>query len=414
MFDPLSEPGPVLAAALDPLVCGDLTDYEVVDALVAWDRMVSWATARQAELVAELAHRRCLVGVHEGERTPRRDDVDEFAADELAVHLRLTKRAAEARLAFALGMERLPRTAGALRVGQIDARRAAVIAESVLLLSDAAAATVEARVLPRAPEQTTGQLRGCCARAVIRTDPGAADRRNQVAYRERAAVLTPLPDGMAELLVRLRADTAVAVWAVLDTAARQPSRAGAAGAAADDRTMDARRADALADLVLGGVAADAATGPHLRVLVTAVGVEGSGTSKAAEPAELAGYGPLPPALTRVLTTAASDRSVVTVSVGASPPTGGADRYRPSAALDRYVRARDRHCQFPTCRQPAHRGDLDHIIAFPLGPTTAQNLAALCRRHHRLKQRPRWGLARGPDGTLEWMTPTGHVVPTRSD
>ena len=272
-----------MAAALDPLLCADLSDYQVVDAIVAWDRVASWATARQAELVAELAHRRCLVGVHEGERTPRREDVDEFAADELALHLRLTKRAAETRLAFALGMEWLPRTAAALRVGQIDARRAAVIADSVLLLTDAAAAKVEERVLPRAPEQTTGQLRASCARAVIRADPGAADRRNQVAYRERAAVLTPLPDGMAELLVRLRADTAVAVWAVLDTLARQPSRAGAAGAAADDRTMDARRADALADLVLGGVAADAATGPHLRVLVTPSALRGSAAASPPSP-----------------------------------------------------------------------------------------------------------------------------------
>ena len=384
MFDRLSEPGPALAAALEPLVGGDLTDYEVVDAIAAWDRMVSWATARQAELVSELAHRRCLVGVHEGERTPRRDQVDEFAADELALHLRLTKRAAEARLGFALAMDRLPRTAAALRAGQIDARRAAVVADAVLLLTDAAAAQVEQRVLPRAPEQTTGQLRACCARAVIRTDLGAADRRHRAADRERAAVLTPLPDGMAELLVRLRADTAVAVWAVLDTLARQPSPARAAGAAADDRTMDLRRADALADLVLGGVAADAATGPHLRVLVTAVGAEGSGNT---EPAELAGYGPLPPALTRELATPGSNRSVVTVPVGPVPPTGGEARYRPSAPLDRYVRARDRLCQFPTCRQPAHRGDLDHIIPFPLGPTTAENLAALCRRHHRLKQRP---------------------------
>jgi hypothetical protein len=226
MFDSLSEPGPVLAAALEPLVGGDLTDYEVVDAIAGWDRMVSWATARQAELVSELAHRRCLVGVHEGERTPRRDEVDEFAADELALHLRLTKRAAEARLAFALGLERLTRTAAALRAGQIDARRAAVIADAVLLLTDAAAAQVEQRVLPGAAEQTTGQLRACCAREVIRTDPKAADRRHRAACRERAAVLTPAPDGMAELLVRLRADTAVAVWAVLDTLARQPRRAG--------------------------------------------------------------------------------------------------------------------------------------------------------------------------------------------
>jgi hypothetical protein len=410
MFDMQSVPGPGLAAALDPLVCGDLTDYEVVDAIVAWDRMVSWATARQAELVSELAHRRSLVALHEGQRTPRRDEVDEFAADELAVHLRLTRRAAESRLGLALALDRLPGTAAALRAGRIDPWRAMVIADSVGVLPDGAARAVEDRVLPRAGEQTSGQLRRSCARAVVRTDPQAADRRCQLAYRERAAVLTPLPDGMAELLVRLRADTAVAVWAVLDTAARQPSRAGAAGAAADDRSLDARRADALADLVLGRAGGPTATEttretvPPLRLLTC---------TAPDDPVELAGYGPLPPVLARQLA-AAGPRAVVTVSLDPTPPTGSADTYRPSPALDRYVRTRDRHCQFPTCRQPAHRGDLDHIIPFPLGPTTAQNMTALCRRHHRLKQHPGWALARGPDGTLRWSTPTGHVVPARSD
>jgi hypothetical protein len=160
---------------------------------------------------------------------------------------------------------------------------------------------------------------------------------------------------------------------VLDTLARQPRRAEAPGPAADDRGMDARRADALADLVLGRATA-AVDGPRLRVLVGAAAGAGREPD---DPVELAGYGPLPPCLTRELALANSHRSVVTVSVGASPPTGGEDRYRPSAALDRYVRARDRHCQFPTCRQPAHRGDLDHIIAFPLGPTTAENQTARC-------------------------------------
>ncbi|WP_141233896.1 HNH endonuclease [Geodermatophilus saharensis] len=58
-------------------------------------------------------------------------------------------------------------------------------------------------------------------------------------------------------------------------------------------------------------------------------------------------------------------------------------YRPGAALDRYVRARDRRCRFPGCRRPVPRhGELDHTTPWPAGPTTAANLAGYCTGHHR--------------------------------
>ncbi len=52
------------------------------------------------------------------------------------------------------------------------------------------------------------------------------------------------------------------------------------------------------------------------------------------------------------------------------------RYRPSAALDRAVRARDVTCRFPGCRRSADSAgtDLDHAIPWPEGPTSAANLA----------------------------------------
>ena len=84
------------------------------------------------------------------------------------------------------------------------------------------------------------------------------------------------------------------------------------------------------------------------------------------------------------------------------------RYRPSAALDRAVRARDVTCRFPGCRRSADSAgtDLDHTVPWPVGPTAATNLAVLCRRHHRCKTSGRWRYRRLPDGTYHWTAPRG--------
>jgi hypothetical protein len=82
-------------------------------------------------------------------------------------------------------------------------------------------------------------------------------------------------------------------------------------------------------------------------------------------------------------------------------------YRPSSRLHDFVVARDQTCRFPRCRQPAGRGDLDHTVAYENGGATCScNLGALCRRHHRLKQRRRWHLEQSEPGVLTWTTPAG--------
>ncbi|MGY1670681.1 DUF222 domain-containing protein [Geodermatophilus sp. SYSU D00710] len=88
-------------------------------------------------------------------------------------------------------------------------------------------------------------------------------------------------------------------------------------------------------------------------------------------------------------------------------------YRPSAALDRHVRARDRRCRFPGCRRPVPRaGDLDHSVPWPAGPTTAANLTGYCTGHHRGKhQAPGWRHTLAADGTLTVTTPSGLTAAT---
>src|SRR3954447_4680710 len=96
-------------------------------------------------------------------------------------------------------------------------------------------------------------------------------------------------------------------------------------------------------------------------------------------------------------------------LGAPGPTEG---YWPSAALDRFLRARDRRCRFPGCRRPVARGELDHRIRYPDGPTAVTNLAGLCVGNHRGKhQAPGWAYDLDPDGTLTVTTPTGLVAVT---
>ncbi|HYO34705.1 MAG TPA: DUF222 domain-containing protein, partial [Geodermatophilus sp.] len=64
------------------------------------------------------------------------------------------------------------------------------------------------------------------------------------------------------------------------------------------------------------------------------------------------------------------------------PTTG---YRPGAALDRHVRARDHRCRFPGCRHRVPRtGELDHHTPWPAGQTSAANLTGYCTSHHRGK------------------------------
>ncbi|WP_380168830.1 DUF222 domain-containing protein [Jannaschia sp. R86511] len=87
---------------------------------------------------------------------------------------------------------------------------------------------------------------------------------------------------------------------------------------------------------------------------------------------------------------------------------GAGTYRPGAALERAVKARDVTCRWPGCRARAARCDLDHTSPFPVGLTSACNLACLCRLHHRVKHRAGWIVLQGPFGRLDLVSPTGRL------
>ncbi|BCI81078.1 HNH endonuclease [Mycolicibacterium sp. TY66] len=88
------------------------------------------------------------------------------------------------------------------------------------------------------------------------------------------------------------------------------------------------------------------------------------------------------------------------------------RYRPSAAMDEFVRMRAMTCMFPGCDHPATASDIDHTVPWPAGPTHPGNLSPKCRKHHLLKTfyggPDGWRDRQQPDGSIVWTAPTGHT------
>ena len=87
-----------------------------------------------------------------------------------------------------------------------------------------------------------------------------------------------------------------------------------------------------------------------------------------------------------------------------------DSHDPPGWMRDLVHLRDGHCIFPRCQVDARSCDLDHTIPYdpngPPGQTRPENLACLCRRHHRAKTTGRWRYLRTPDGDYHWHGPYG--------
>ena len=183
---------------------------------------------------------------------------------------------------------------------------------------------------------------------------------------------------------------------------------------------DMRRADAFVFAMKAADAALKSTGkvmtrhnrrPTINVTIdlpTALGL-------ANNPGQLAGYGPIPATVAREIAADGRWKRFVTDPISGVLLDYGRETYIPPQDLQDFLIARDRTCRFPGCRQPAHLADLDHAIPWEEGgKTSADNLGALCRRHHNLKTHHGWKLTNLADGACNWLSPTGqeYFVPAR--
>jgi hypothetical protein len=89
-------------------------------------------------------------------------------------------------------------------------------------------------------------------------------------------------------------------------------------------------------------------------------------------------------------------------------------YHPTPEIREHAIARDGTCVFPWCGRNARHCDLDHVIPYNHndpergGPTSTDNLAALCRHHHRLKTHGRWRYEMTEPGVFVWTSPLGNT------
>ncbi|MQA95294.1 MAG: DUF222 domain-containing protein, partial [Streptosporangiales bacterium] len=242
-------PGPELVSVLAGLDKSRLPVLAVMEVMRAERRLASHFLAASMDSMVEIGTR---ADVPEGdpehiERIERLAMPGEFASDEIAAALTLTRRTADAEFWTAWDLhERLPDVMAAFRLGAIDWPRARIFSEVLTELSDAQAVLIATRVLPKAPTMTTGQLAARLKREAMAIDPEWYARRYRERVKERRVIKTVNGDGSANLGgYDLPFDEACQAMANIDTLAERAKHAG------DPRPLDTIRADIFTGYLTG-------------------------------------------------------------------------------------------------------------------------------------------------------------------
>ncbi len=239
---------PDLAGWLAGSTAEELEDRALAGTAAAYRRLAAWAQAGELAAVAQMASRSAAAdeknGVDEDGR-PRQISAD--ACGQVSLALTLSQSGAQWWTNLAVELQwRLAATGLALRNGIIDLARAQAIVEAASVLGDGKARVVEAKVLPRAGEQTIGQLRASLRRAVITADPEGAERRREEAERRAKVILYPDAEGTACLAGQsLPGVRAAAAMARITALARALKAAGVDGG------IDLLRSKVFLGLLLG-------------------------------------------------------------------------------------------------------------------------------------------------------------------
>jgi hypothetical protein len=396
--------GTFLSLMLDSI---DRTEHNGHDLVYLIRARVREISRLQAELLSDIVELGYCPPSGPGDPPLRQQEMDEFCADELRPALRLTRRAADNQLDLAWRLvERLPAVWEALRDGRIDLPRARTIVHGTDHLDVAIAREVAERILERAEELTTGQLRAALRRLCLEADPDDAEKRYREGLEDRRVVSEPNVDGTADLCgLNVPVDRVVAIQG------RIANIAQALKTRREERTLDQIKADVFLDLLEGR---NYSHSPRPKVdisvsLTTLLELD-------EKPGEIPGWGPVIADIARQAVEQSPDgtwRVAVTDPDSGAVLWDGTTKRRPTAAQRRYVEMRQPVCVHPTCRQPATECDIDHEIEYSKGgPTVVRHLHPGCRHDHDLRHRGGWKVRRLAPGIYEWTTRHGHVYVTR--
>ena len=391
-------PGAVLAAMLDDIDLDACSGFDRIRVLRAHERMRAHYTARSLHTVNAV-----MDSLDESDLVE--DCVEDATSAEVAAALRLTRRCADLTVEFAVELKRrLPAVWRALCNGEIDERRARILVSDTIHLPVSVACDLVDGLLGEVLLLTTGQLKARIRKLAIQQDPDDAKRRYDRSVEDRRVALEPDPDGVAHLhVLNVSPDRLQAALSRINTVALGLRRNG------DARSMDQLRADVVLDLLEGH-------GDSVgRGVVTITASLESLTRLAEHPGDLGGYGPVVADIARQAVRRQHDTKwrwmLVDPDTG-RPIDGGITKRRPTAAQQRKVELLFPTCVHPGCRMPSVDCDIDHITPWTqTGVTNTDELAPLCRYHHRIRHQAGWSYTHQPDGGHTFTTPLQHTYTT---
>jgi hypothetical protein len=448
------------------VVADDLSPADLLASIKASRALENAEAARQLDLAARWADLHPPESIHDaaafavpgceheepiaGEGAPL---VAEFCVAELGAVLGISSTAAKKLIGHALELRhRLPRLWAQVHAGAVPAWRARAVAETTIHSSPALTAEatgfVDAQVAAVAGRIGAAQLDRLVAETIKRYDLATADPtadpEDGWQHVDPRHVTVDTDDVHYAGTMRIEAEVDLADALDLDRALAH--HAATQKALGSELPLDARRAKALGDLARTQTALDLADvaggGFEARSARTST-TEGADTDPAAEDlpaarevvihahvdASFSGdatvFGPTGRMengqrlvlLDQIKSWCADTRTKVTIKpvIDLNTPLTAQSHAIPDRIREQ-VQLRDRTCVFPFCTRPARGCDVDHVVPYDHdaeaegrpqpGPTTTDNLAALCRFHHRLKTHSPWRYETSSPGVFEWTSPHG--------
>ncbi len=394
---------------IDPFT---LSQSARIDYLAAMERQTSWLQAAMQRAIVAVA------GEHPSQNETIWGGVDDAEREDVAAALRLSGTSAQSRIDVArILIHHLPNTCSALASGDISPAHATTIARETASairdgLSPLAIYTIEEKALAHAEFHTPAQVANKVRSTLAKIAPEEFEESVATARDTRRVSCYRDSDGLSTIVAILPSEDAQIVMSAIESFVLRGQEEQP-----DPRSMDMKRADALSTLAAWALEeSQTEVRPHRRPITVNVTIDLPTLLGLAEnPGQLAGYGAIPASLARSLASDSRWRRFIT-----DPTTGalldfGRESYEPPQPLVDFLLARDRTCRFPGCRAPAHLSDIDHAQSWESGgETSAENLGALCRRHHRLKTHGGWKLESALDGSCVWTSPHGkkYSVPAR--
>lgn len=457
MFEDIEELGvaAALAAAMERRRVADGAEAELLGLAAHWADLHAVLPGEGARIAVPGMERLVRLA---GEGTP---EVAEFAPAELGAALGMSTFAASCLVGDALELRhRLPRLWARVRAGTLQAWRARKIADHTKILSPEAAAWVDGQAVGFAHKIGLKRVLDLVAVALMRFDPEEAARRVKAARDGRGVFVgEEMRNGTRSMSIEADALDVAEFDATISAIAEALAELG------DEEGINVRRAKAIGvvadpqgalDLLTGGVRA--ADRPGSATATDERSADAAGAADAADAADAAGSehdegardrggfrwraggGGQPPVLYVHLhadSVAAHGRGAVARVEG-----GGAvlaeqvlewlgrgdfriqpvidladatsvDGYEAPRRMREVVVLRNPCCLFPWCNHLSRKKDLDHIEPYtprdgggPPGQTRADNLAGLCRRHHRLRTHGGWSYTMVEPGMYLWRSPRG--------